>query len=201
MKKINTLTDFISAEGCLKSEDETIRQDARRALDEMKKNRPKDYADYYRLLHPVSRKPSTRDELKSHLMKAAYPLPLQFKIPFGLTEKDVLKAFDHLGDAEIWDSQGKAASRAVLLKRAIQQAVDDGMYDDQLVRSRLLTSCHNADKKFQFSEKYPGIREAYKEAVRTASIKELMRVYPTQSIKYDALLDFIDRIINRMTKG
>ena len=156
---IDTYKDYCKAIALKKSDDPTLRNEAKKALGILKLTDLSLYQEYKERLenktkvekththpstlaerqiflkeHPEIDITAIREKLRTSLLHGRYGLGLAFSVPFWINTADVLKTFDQLDSAELITCNGKPVSRETVLKRCLRQTIEEGRFDEDRLR-------------------------------------------------------------------
>lgn len=146
---IDTYKDYCKAIALKKSDDPTLRNEAKKALGILKLTDLSLYQEYKERLenktqlaekqlylkeHPEIDITAIREKLRTSLLNWRYGLGLAFSVPVWMSKADVVASLDHLDPTELTTCNGKPISRETVLKRCLRQTIEEGRFDEDRLR-------------------------------------------------------------------
>ena len=163
MRSINDYSEYLAALNETSSKDPVARYEAKKALENLKREAPDRYT-LYRLLnkeieapkeevpkgerkvydkekyireHPEINVRELRNKAKKRLKKGSYGFALCFDLPSWLTEENLLKSVDQLTVPDLITGSGNPVPRQTLLRKCIKIAIAEKRINEVMVRDAL----------------------------------------------------------------
>lgn len=163
MRSINDYSEYLATLRDTTSKDSVAREEAKKALEILKREAPDRYT-LYRMLnkeievpkeeapkgerktydkekyireHPEISVRELRYKAKERLKKGSYGFGLRFDLPTWVTEENVLKSVDQLTISDLITGSGKPVPRQTLLRKCIKIAIAEKRIDEVILRDVL----------------------------------------------------------------
>lgn len=216
---IDTYKDYCKAIALKKSDDPTLRNEAKKALGILKQTDLSLYQEYKERLenktkverththpstlserqiflkeHPEIDIASIREKLRTSLLKGRYGLGMAFSVPFWMSKADVVASLDQLDPAELITGNGKPVPRETVLKRCLRKTIEGRRFDEdklrQLVASRFSSYYNNNTITLRDPMLFDSVMRMLK---NEATAEELMKIdRPDMTFSIDGLVDLIN---------
>lgn len=119
---------------------------------------------------------------------------LGLSVPLGLSLDDMEKLYYMLDETELLDSKGNPARIDVIRHRIVLRAIDEGIYNIELVRKHIYKAFDSLCRKKTMRIPHLG-KEVVNKAINNASAEELYRIWPTQSLNMDYFLQYVNGVL------